>query len=62
VVKLQRVWFVNGVNNTVLMEVSVENDLRRFHPTVAHQDTWHQHYKVSPMMTGENHPADVPTV
>ena len=53
VVELQRVRFEEGANNTTRVEVLEETELRRFHPTVEHNETWHRPYNVTPTLTGE---------
>jgi uncharacterized membrane protein len=54
VVELHEVRFERGANNTTRVEVLQEDELRRFQPTVDHNETWHQPYNVTPTMTGEN--------
>ena len=48
VVELQRVEIVD--NETRVREA---NELRRFRPTLAHNETWHRQHTVTPELTGE---------
>ena len=48
VVALQRVEVAN--NSTTVLE---EDQLRRFSPRVAHNETWHGQHQIEPTMTGE---------
>jgi uncharacterized membrane protein len=54
VVELQRVRFERVGNNTTRVDVLEEDELQRFHPSVQHNETWHQPYNVTPTMAGEN--------
>jgi uncharacterized membrane protein len=54
VVELHRVQFERVNNTTTRVEVLEEDELQRFHPSVRHNETWHQPYNVTPTMTGTN--------
>lgn len=53
VVELHRVRFEQA-NNSTRVVVLEETELRRFHPSLPHNETWHRTYEVAPTMTGEN--------
>ena len=52
VVELQRVTLVNESGNTTV-RVDDQRRLRRFSPTVAHNETWERGHTVEPTLTGE---------
>jgi len=54
VVELHRVEFEQAGNNTTRVEVTEAEELQRYQPRVAHNETWQRPYNVTPTMTGEN--------
>ena len=54
VVELQRVEFqASATNNSTQMTVLEREELRRFSPQLAHNETWHRQYSIEPTLTGQ---------
>ena len=53
VVELQRVEFQSTGNNSTQVNVLEREELRRFSPQLAHNQTWHRQYSIEPTFTGK---------